>query len=92
MFRRWLLKIISRSMNRNVSPMRNLDSMALKGSEVCGVSVFLLKAATFRKVFSMFVGSFRDRPVQGRPVKFVQLGNSMEQLDRGIDGHDSGQI
>jgi len=52
-FRRWLLKIISRSMNRNVSPIRNLDSMALKGSEVCGVSVLLLRATTFKKVFSM---------------------------------------
>ena len=29
--------------------------MALKGSEVCGVSLFLLRAATFKKVFSMLV-------------------------------------
>jgi hypothetical protein len=40
-------------MNRKSSPMRNLDSMALKGSEVRGVSVVLLKSATFKKVFSM---------------------------------------
>ena len=49
----WLLKITSRSMSLNVNPMMNLDSMALKGNEVCGLSVLLLKTATFKNVFSM---------------------------------------
>ena len=79
--------MISRSMKRNVRPMRNLDSMALKGSEVCGVRVFLLKAATLRKVFSMVVGPFVVRPVQGCLIKFVQLGNPVHQPDRGADGN-----
>ena len=54
-------------MNRNVSPMRNLDSMALKGSEVCGVRVLLLKAATFKKVFSML--SVRSAAGQSRGAR-----------------------
>ena len=61
--------------------------MALKGSEVCGVSLFLLKAATFKKVFSMSPVRSASGQVQGRPVKFVQLGNPMEQSDRGVDGN-----
>jgi len=40
-------------MSLNVNPMMNLDSMALKGNEVCGLSVLLLKTATFKNVFSM---------------------------------------
>ena len=47
--------------------MRNLDSMALKGSEVCGVSLLLLRAATFKKVFSRL--SARSAPGQSRGAR-----------------------
>src|ERR1039458_5990356 len=33
------------------------------------------------------IGSFRDRPAQGSLVKFIQLGNSMEHPNRGVDGY-----
>ena len=38
------------------------------------------------------VGSFRARPVQGRPVKFVQLGNPLRQANGGIDGNDRSKL
>ena len=35
------------------------------------------------------VGSFRDRPLQGRAIKFVQLGNPLCHSNGCIDGDDS---
>src|ERR1700722_14415029 len=49
--------------------------------------LLLAQGGHFQKSVFDVIGSFRSRPVQGRPVKGVQLGNPVQQSDGRVDGN-----
>ena len=77
---------MSRRIRRKFRPMRNLDSMASERQRGLRREGALLKAATLKNVFSRSSVRSAGRPVQRRAVKFIQLGNPVEQSHRRVDG------